>query len=334
MAQAGRIVKCTSGGEVWLYELSANGVNRVRLKGPDALSGDILFVFPDSHGGAAGGFLSDDGAGVLSVSEDLLIAATGGMQVGTTTAQELALVTNGTNRVRINSDGVTGVGMAPNASHKLAVSGADINAFYAERTGSGTGYAGFFSQQGPSTPGVGVAIVNASNGNPAVTGTTAGAGPALHGQAGNASTTIIGHLESAHNAAMAFRIKEATFTRNSGSSELLEDFIPAGSIVLGVSFRILTAVTQAAGDQVDIGSIHDGVNVANRYGSYTTSTELTLGATGNSATRDQQSEACPPGGVLIYDAAADLDIAAVGGDFTGGQWRVCLHYITLTAPTS
>lgn len=96
--------------------------------------------------------------------------------------------------------------------------------------------------------------------------------------------------------------------------------IPAGSLVLGISVRVLTLITGCASFQVG-----DGTG-ANRYGN---AIALAAGTTTSIADFTLASP-------LFYPAATGVVLTAVGGGgtFTGGTIRVTCHYISLTPATS
>ncbi len=54
----------TEGGKFYLREATVNGTDRILLKAPDALAGDITYTFPDTI--VANQFLTTDANGVLS----------------------------------------------------------------------------------------------------------------------------------------------------------------------------------------------------------------------------------------------------------------------------
>jgi len=104
----------------------------------------------------------------------------------------------------------------------------------------------------------------------------------------------------------------------SGATATATNLIPNGAIVLGVTTRVITAVTGPAG--FDVG---DGVDV-DRWGN-----SLATGLNQTSASVDFTSST-----LQIFTAANDVVITSDGVDFTGGSIRVIVHYITLSAPSS
>lgn len=105
-----------------------------------------------------------------------------------------------------------------------------------------------------------------------------------------------------------------------GADEDMTDFIPAGSMLIGVSYIIETVVGGAT--TIDIG---DGTTV-DLFGA---DIAVAAGTKGDSFTDGTQADA------KVYHAATVLKFTAVGGSFTGaGKVRVCLHYKKMTALTS
>ena len=109
-----------------------------------------------------------------------------------------------------------------------------------------------------------------------------------------------------------------TLSTPSGTVATASNFIPDGALLLGITARVITAVTGPAG--FDIG---DGTTV-DRWGN---SIAVALGTTSRPVDYID-------GTVEIFTAANDVVITTDGVDFTGGSIRLTAHYITLTAPTS
>jgi hypothetical protein len=111
-----------------------------------------------------------------------------------------------------------------------------------------------------------------------------------------------------------------TLTAMSGATVSATSIIPANSILLGVTTRVITAITGCT--SINIGISGD----ADAFGA---GTAITAGSTTNIA---DHTVTAP----VYYGSAASVVIAAVGGgaSFTAGAIRVTAHYIRLTAATS
>jgi hypothetical protein len=109
-------------------------------------------------------------------------------------------------------------------------------------------------------------------------------------------------------------IASALLATTSGSSVSATDLIPANSVVLGVSARVVAEVTGAT--DFDIG---DGSTV-DRFGDGIAVAAGTVSA--------------DPIVPEPYAAATDVVLTANGGNFTAGSVRVSVHYIALSAPTA
>jgi len=102
----------------------------------------------------------------------------------------------------------------------------------------------------------------------------------------------------------------------SGTTATATLLIPAGAVVLGVTTRVTSLITGPAG--YDVG---DGTNT-DRWGN---SIAVANGTTSDPT--DYVSSA-----MEIFPVATDVVITSDGVAFTGGQVRVTVHYMTLTAP--
>jgi len=108
---------------------------------------------------------------------------------------------------------------------------------------------------------------------------------------------------------------QITGTR-SGASVTLAGAIPAGSVVVGVSVRVTTAITGATSF-----SIGDGTT-ATAFGS-----AIAI-ASGTTTTNANWTISSAP----VYAAGANIVLTANGSNFTGGVVRVTVSYISCTAP--
>lgn len=121
-------------------------------------------------------------------------------------------------------------------------------------------------------------------------------------------------------------IKMATVSLTIGpvaaATDTCLNLIPAGSMVVGVTTRVTTAVTGDAGFTGF--SVGDGSDV-DRWGA-----NLNPAAGETSDLTDCTITSAP-----IYNAATSIILTQVGGSTfaTGGVVRVTVHYISLTAPT-
>lgn len=104
----------------------------------------------------------------------------------------------------------------------------------------------------------------------------------------------------------------------SGATVTLAGAIPAGSIVVGVSTRVTTAITGATsfsiGDGTTAGAFGSAIAVAS--GTTTTNANWTIS------------------NAPVYAAGANIVLTANGGVFLSGVVRVTVSYIACTAPTS
>lgn len=111
---------------------------------------------------------------------------------------------------------------------------------------------------------------------------------------------------------------EAIVPTPSGASATAASLIPAGAFLLGITTRVITAITGPAG--FDIG---DGVDV-DRWGN---SIAVGLGTTSRGVDFTSNT-------VQIFPTANDVVLTSDGVDFTGGSVRVIAHYISFTGATS
>lgn len=122
---------------------------------------------------------------------------------------------------------------------------------------------------------------------------------------------------SAHGAASTLRVIEADHTVMAGPSSDTGAIIPAQSLVIGVTGRVLTTVTGAATTwRLGIGGVSD-----NRYGSG-------LGLSTGSWLRGLTSSP------LAYYSDTALTLTGEGGDFDGlgGEVRLAVHVVELALP--
>ena len=116
---------------------------------------------------------------------------------------------------------------------------------------------------------------------------------------------------------LGIRSATAILAMTTGSSVTATNLIPAGSFVVGIVTRVNDLVTGPAG--YDVG---DGVDV-DRWGN-----SILVAADTTSDITDFQSSA-----LSLFPAANDVVITTDGVDFTAGNIRVIVYYMSLTAPT-
>jgi len=120
---------------------------------------------------------------------------------------------------------------------------------------------------------------------------------------------------SANGAGQLARVIEVDHVISAGATSATATIIPAGAIVLGVTGRVLTAITGAATSwRLGIAGVSD-----DRYGS-----GIGLGA--GSWMRGVT------GTPLAYYADTALTLTGEGGDFAGGEVRLAVHLIELSLP--
>ncbi len=107
-------------------------------------------------------------------------------------------------------------------------------------------------------------------------------------------------------------------TSLSGASATTSGLIPAGSLILGVSVRVTTAITGATDFDIGDGTDVDAFGAAIAIGGGTTSdlSDWTIST--------------PP----LVTSATEVVLTANGSNFTAGAVRIVVWYTTLTAPTS
>jgi hypothetical protein len=119
-------------------------------------------------------------------------------------------------------------------------------------------------------------------------------------------------LASPYGAATAFHVLEGDHTLSAGATNDTSFVIPERAIVLGVTGRVLTAIT---------GPTSWTLGVAADTGRYGTGIGVGEGSTLNG-----------PSGPVTYWSDTPLRLAATGSDFTGGEVRLAIHYMALTGP--
>ena len=124
--------------------------------------------------------------------------------------------------------------------------------------------------------------------------------------------------QSANAQFMKVESASIELTGLTGASVTATNLIPAGSLVLGVSCRVTTAITGAS--TFDVG---DGADVDRFGGAIAISPNTTSDLTDTTV-------ATPP----IYAGDTDVVLTANVSDFTAGAVRITVHYITISAPTS
>ena len=153
---------------------------------------------------------------------------------------------------------------------------------------------------------VNVGTTNASAVNIAAPGITTTIGETLTGLGANGA---------------AWNVQTATteLTGLSGATATASSLIPAGSMVIGVSTRVTTAITGATSFDIGDGSDVDrwGASIAIGLGTTSDPTDFA-----DNTIQWQTS------------AAGDVVLTANGGSFSAGDVRIVVTYLSLTAPTS
>jgi hypothetical protein len=148
------------------------------------------------------------------------------------------------------------------------------------------------------------------------------ASPTLTGTMAAASATFSGDvtLTGANGESTLFTEVTQTLTAMSGATVSATSIIPANSILLGVTTRVITEITGCT--SIKIGTAADDDAFGDVSG-------LTAGSTTNIA---DHTVAAP----AYYGSATSVVITAVGDtdEFTAGAIRVTAHYIRLTAATN
>ena len=120
--------------------------------------------------------------------------------------------------------------------------------------------------------------------------------------------------QGAHGSVIESVILEQTVTLSSGTTVTAPTQIPAGSLVLGVGMRVLTAITGPTSFEIGV------AGTLNQFGS---GLPLTAGSVNQGMI-----------GPDPFYSATSLVITAAGGSFTGGQIRLSIHYLVIWPPTS
>ena len=115
----------------------------------------------------------------------------------------------------------------------------------------------------------------------------------------------------------AIRVTNGTIATTSGGA-VSSALIPAGSLVLGVTVRVVADVTGAP--SFDVGTSDD----TDRWGA---SIPVIAGSTSSAG----GFTAANP---VWYPTATAVQLTTTGANFSGGSVRVAVHYITLIAPIS
>lgn len=108
---AQRVLKLNDQGELWFYEEQANGTNKIVLKSPASLAGDVTWTFPSADG-TSGQFLQTNGSGTLqwaSAAASLQAAYDGGKSITFTSTPMTWSSSNNANMLEATKTG-TGAG--------------------------------------------------------------------------------------------------------------------------------------------------------------------------------------------------------------------------------
>lgn len=120
---------------------------------------------------------------------------------------------------------------------------------------------------------------------------------------------------SPHGATSALAILEADHGLTAGASNTTSLAIPDRAIVLGVTGRVIAAVTGASAWHLGVAA--DNQRYGNNIGAAPGSTVIGVSGT-----------------PTAYYGATPLVVSAVGANFTGGTLRLAIHYWTLTGPSA
>ncbi len=137
-------------------------------------------------------------------------------------------------------------------------------------------------------------------------------GFAIHDGAG---WQVMSQPTSPGGALTALRQVEINHTVAAASTSATTPFIPDKAIVLGVTGRVITAITGATSWSLGVTGSPD------RYGSG-------IGASLNSFAHGVT------GSPLAYYGGSSLLLTAEGADFTGGTVRLAVHYFEVSPPRS
>jgi Protein of unknown function (DUF2793) len=119
---------------------------------------------------------------------------------------------------------------------------------------------------------------------------------------------------SAHNAGMALRTVETDHVVTTGPVSLTGYVIPSNAMVIGVTGRVISAITGTL-----TGWSLGNPGAVGRFGSG-------LGLSGGSWVRGLLSAP------MTFYAPEVLQLDAIGGNFSGGTLRLALHYLELGLP--
>ncbi|MEM9197138.1 MAG: DUF2793 domain-containing protein [Pseudomonadota bacterium] len=127
---------------------------------------------------------------------------------------------------------------------------------------------------------------------------------------------VDGHISSPGGAATLMRLVEVDHTLTAGATSVVAGAIPAATQVLGVTARVITAISgSATGWSLGV------AGSTNRYGS---GLGLGLNSYASGLT----------GSPLSYYSDTDLVISAEGGSFSTGAVRLAVHLVALQPPRS
>lgn len=160
-----------------------------------------------------------------------------------------------------------------------------------------------------------VQTVNSADNNKALTTSVSNGGVA---SLKVTAAGIIALQSSANGQALYVREYTAQSPALSGASYTFTGSLPAGSLIIGVTCRVTTAITGATSFAVG-----DGTDV-DRWGA---AIAVTLGTT---STLADCTVTTPP----IYATAGAVVLTAGGSNFTGGVVRLTTHYLSVAAATS
>jgi hypothetical protein len=120
-----------------------------------------------------------------------------------------------------------------------------------------------------------------------------------------------------HEAQTRIQSTFADVATSAGSSVFAAGLIPAGSFVIGITVLVTSTVGGPASFDVGDGTDVDRWGASISGGSFTTTdiTDFTSGA------------------VTTFQVASDVVLTSTGVDFTSGNVRITVHYMTVATST-
>lgn len=328
--------KFANQGSIQLFEGAGGGQNKISLRAPSTLAGDITWTLPAAD---SAGFFQSDGAGNVTIGTASGVTLDAAYIGGRTITSNLGVITV---NVSTNNQGLllnkTGAGAG--------------NVLEIDNDGTGNGL--LITQDGAAeaatlnrpTGGLVLRVRAGTSGDPYVSVDSNSAREARFGvvDAGNVfvgsgsnhslelrtnntarlTVSTVGsltHTIGSNGAIISTLQNMATITNPSGAT-VDAALIPAGCMVLGVSARVTSSIGGCASIDVGIAGATD--RFANDMGP-------TAGSTSDMYANGTETQP------RVYAAATSVRISAVGGavNFDGtGTIKITVIYLDLTAQTS